>query len=1005
MQVEDKNTNLSSEDKEELVTKSDKAAFEVTSVRFEDRQVIREDLSQDSTVKEKYYGLLVCLRDIKLNRDLNNRAVYVDGQKQLTDVNGCLRWNHQIAIDHTSFKSCQVYEKTLKIGKNNIKIFRYAIDYINDVVTDLDRSQGCTVRGEQNQKMSVDSPFIMDDIQVEYGDELTDRLSDLRYRKYKAVFRSCIDLRHNTERSLKFQYLRLKVMNLENGDISYATNSVLRTNKRGCFVADVNLQYEQYRTSHWEKYRIDIEVLEGIDGRNSFTGMRTQGFVWLNPWEPRGEFSIGEFGREPSEKELKNKYAKFHLDGVMIIQIGNDTKKMQVNDYLGLTVAKTYQIVMNPYVDREHRFTKEQVTIRKLVSKGKFRLSMVVLAPKEGDMLLNKNTFHNFEFITGASKEVTVNNGVINEIMTIPFPMVDIPRLALRTMAVFKIEPVNDTGLRSTTVTGFFKARIPWIKTNVIQAPDLNLPSYIKDVYQYGFKGKNAGELLSKEEFDLGNIDSTCLEKNDGRKISESDCVKGVKEILLTGYDKKTRNYNTFVENMLGRLELQGGKHEKIIPKTLSPKKIYSNHLKKHIKNLHVLSKEQASDVHGIHFRRDDYDQVFKENMAIHGMSQNMINQMCRYGVLHRSEFKYEANTKGAQGLLQHCKSDPGKYFNVKSVRHVNRVRGVGDSYTNGFSVYFSEGQGVNFDKTDSINYNISRYFGVDMGTKVDLPFVDKISELPYINKIPRAKSALSALPNIGFKTGTTKSRNESISTRDGINFVENIGTDAGLAVEKFVVDLNADFERCSLIVSKDIPAFRKIGVKSLIHPIKYFMNLAFSQDAAKTDWFDDQYNWGMNFYICDEESKNERYTEAWYFIQSRVDSSVIRDFDGVTERKILKVVRGRKNYDEFKQALRGLKEQTLMMDNIGRSTPEDELISTWGHLVEGGLPKSQAKQFLVDHFEGSFPGTVEGHGSKKWAGRDDEIMIFDAFRKIKPMIEHKDIEGPEEKRWYEFFL
>lgn len=982
-QVEDKNSGMSNQDKKELNSKSNNDAFEIMPPRFEDVQIINEDNNQDSIIKEKYYGLRICLRDVKLNLNLSNRPVTVDGETQTADPDGCIRWNHTIPMDYQTFKSCKTFEKTIKIGRNKTKVFKYAIDFVNDRITDLERSAGCTVRGEDTKKMSMDSPLLLDDITAKYGDELTYRLSDIRWRKYSAEISSCLFLRNNTDKAIKFQFLRLKMTNLENGDFSYASNPALRTNRKGCFVADIKLQYEQYRTSHWEKYQIDIEVLDGIDGRNGFTGMRTTSHMFLNPWEPRGKFGIGEYGRAPIEKELKNKYAKFHLDGVMIIQIGNDTKNMEVNDYLGLTVAKTYQIVMNPYVDREHRYTKEQVPIRRLVSKGRFKLSMVVLAPKEGDMLLTKENYQDFEFITGASKEVVVNNGVINEIMTIPFPMVEAPRLALRTKVIFKIEPVNDTGLRSTTVTGFFKARIPWIKTNVIQAPDLNLPNYVERIYDFGFKNEQTGENLKAEDFNLENIEETCLKK--GKKEDVEDCLKGMKEILLTGYDEKTKGYNKYVKDMFSRLELQGA-HAKKVPKNLSGKQIYSNHLRKFIPDIKIINKSDAARDYGIHFSRDDYDKVFLENQSIDAMSKNMVKQMCRFGVLHRSEYKYAAKNDVFKFLVKDCNKNPMRYFDVKSTRHVNKVESIGDSYTNGLGIHFGENQGVAFDKSVSVSDNTSRYQGVDAGVKVDMPFV---SDIPIFG---------DNLPNVGWKAGTTISRNETIGTRDGLQKAESVGSDLGLAVEKFVVDLSVDFERCFMIISKDIPALKKGARNALKSPIDYL----FGSEEEKKALFKEKYNWDMKFYICDEESKIEEYTEAWYFIQAKMDSSMMRDHDGVTERKILKVIRGTKNYNELLQALKNLKATTLYTNNIGHNTPDDELITAWGHLVEGGLPKSEAKGFLVDHVEGAFPGTIEGDGAITWQDRDENKVNRDIFYKEPPTLEHKDIDEFEETRWYE---
>ncbi|MBT4790764.1 MAG: hypothetical protein HON90_04270, partial [Halobacteriovoraceae bacterium] len=84
----------------------------------------------------------------------------------------------------------------------------------------------------------------------------------------------------------------------------------------------------------------------------------------------------------------------------------------------------------------------------------------------------------------------------------------------------------------------------------------------------------------------------------------------------------------------------------------------------------------------------------------------------------------------------------------------------------------------------------------------------------------------------------------------------------------------------------------------------------------------------------------------------------------GVTERKLLKVLRGTDSYRFFREALRDSAEKSLLMDNIAYSTPEDVLIKSWSHLLGAKLSDEDAAKFLLENVEGSFPGTIEGNGS-----------------------------------------
>lgn len=950
MQVEDKNASLSNKEKESLTRGEKDNTIEVQGVNFETKTAIKENYSAEANVIGKYYTLKVCLKDNRKTKNMVNIPIYLDGKLSKIDGSGCMRWSHEIKYDFSEEGSCRIFSKEIKISNNKKKEFKYAIDYVNDTVTDLEKSEGCLAQQKNVEKGFVkEDPINLGDINLYYNDDQTKRKSDFRFKRFHTKIASCLKVA-KTGKSVRFAELRLKITNLETGEISYGKSPSLKTNEGGCFTTVFSSQYEQYLYSHWMSIDVEVSVLSG-----PLKGTKTNRIAYINPWEPsRGTFGIGEVGRVPQEREFQNKYAKFHLDGVMYIQIGNDTNNMQIDNYLGLTLAKTYQVVLNPYVDREHRYSPGEVPIRRLVSEGKFKLSMVVLAPKKGDMLIHKDNYENFEYITGAQKIVDVKNGVINEIMTIPFPINELPRLAVRTMSIFKIEPINDTGLRPTVVTGFFKARIPWIKTNVIQAHSLNLPNYVEQVWDEAFKDKENGQRIPKMDIDLSEIDSRCSKSF--KKDTEL-CMKGMKEILTTDFDENTIGYNKYVDSLFSRLKLQNNDHVKNNLSKISPKQIYVNYLKNKMPKIEVIDNEKAFEKYNLNIKSEDYDAILPENKSINGMTENMISEFCKLGSYSMKVDGKLRPEQDSKYYYNDCLKYPSNYFDIQVLRHVDKIENLGDSYTNGFG--FNLGERYNVSENDS-NYttdNRSDYIGIDTGNKIDIPF---ISDLPFIGKY---------IPNLGFKAGRTWQHNEGHTRGDGYQLSESIGTDKSLAVEKFVVNVHARFERCFLITSKSFEDQRERSRRLMGLPlIEPYKRPVFRKIEDYHKYYYPMSEFGIHKYICDKDTKLEKYTEAWYFMQARIDSSLGRDFDGPTERKILRSFRGGKSYFELRQALRDINERNLVMNNIAHGTPEDELIKSWGYLLEGsGLTKSEAAKYLVDHVEGSFPGTIEGGGADEY--------------------------------------
>ncbi len=897
--------------------------IQVVSLKIDSTKLNRgEENSDIENIESKIYTVKACLQDRNNLRNFKNRTLTVNEQDMVSDSNGCLFFKHEVDVEYNSKDRCQMYEYEVSSEGMFLKKIRYTIDYLDNQISNLETAVGCM---EKNTKASsiVEEPVRAGDIKVGWGGQISALRSDVRKLKHGTTVGMCLTATKTGVKVVNAP-IRLKATNKETGEVSYSDDPTLKTGIDGCFTTYFESHFEQYRNSHWMDVELEIEVLDGV-----LAGSIFHRDIYINPWESGNMYGIGEIGRKPPVRKFKNDYARLHLDGVMYIQIGNDTENLKVNDYLGLTLSKTYQVVLNPYVDREHVFGQNRDAINRLVPDGEFKLSMVVLAPKEGDMLITSENYKDFEYITGVEQTVEIKNGVINAVVNIPFKLVDLPRLALRTMSIFKLEPLEDTGLRSTIVTGFFKARIPWIKTNVLQSNELNIPD---------FASKNWGHVpkVNKEQrFTKDNMLSSCSEYY---KLSADECAEELKD-----YDEAKANYRTYVDGLFTRLSNET-KSSFNIP--IKPRTIFQNHLKKNIKNIQILSKTQFNNKFQAGLSKADFDAVFPAHKTSRQMPKWIIYRLCIFGTYGQNQIPTTFGFKSKDH--EDCLNNPQNYFGMEGFRHVNKVKRTSGFYSNGYVLNTNEYAGVNDTEYDSYSESIGRFMSYDASVKFP------------VDKLPLIGNFIGA----GFKTGFNRNWTNSSTESQGFTLVENIGTSKTIGVEKFVVNINAQFERCLLIQSKE-----HLDIEAAKRERDFARMFALSYDPNNWGELGTKYspsnNFNLNFYICDDQVVTQDFREAWYFMQSEIHTNIGRDYDG-QERKLLKVFRGVGNFFELRKKLRNVTQNKLIVDNVGLTTPDDTLVKNWGHLLDRSFSKSEAAKFIRENMDGAFPGTIQGQAAEK---------------------------------------
>jgi hypothetical protein len=345
-------------------------------------------------------------------------------------------------------------------------------------------------------------------------------------------------------------------------------------------------------------------------------------------------------------------------------------------------------------------------------------------------------------------------------------------------------------------------------------------------------------------------------------------------------------------------------------------------------------------------------------------MTPNMTEEFCKYGFNSKKEGDIKWHREN-RTMLKRCIKRPGDFFRVKPIRHVNKVKSIGQSHSNSYVLNTAGAYGVVKSEEDNHAVTTAWFIAGDFGGKT--------SSIPMLGKVPLVGEKLmkmggkmaNFLPGLGFKAGHSYNVSDSHSKRRGFNFSEKITSGQTLGIEQFVLDLNLEVERCVVVSSK-----RFFNTRLAAERADYISAnlIAIDQHSeAEYNYFYPQSDFDLELYICDTKPKAEMFTESWFFIKNNAGIPFAVDGDSPTERRLLKVIRGSQSYRELHRAIKKNSTMALETDNIAFNTPTDILIKTWGHLLDKRFSDEEAAKFLIQNVEGSFPGTIEGSGGQRF--------------------------------------
>lgn len=901
-------------------------ALQISSFRRVSAQaLVSSESGLNQEIQDIRFTLKACVKDPAGVRSLNSKNVTISGIKEVlsTDASGCITWSETTRLDYSDTVTCKEIVRTLSIPEEKTSVvLKYSLDPANQAFANMNTAgaKGCqNYSNSALTKNDLDSKLILDEVRLSIKAEATkQKRSDVKYQEYQMEFASCVYAKRTNSP------LRDRLVNLtfNNPEIKETKNVQVRTNHKGCFKYRLKSKYEQHNYSHWMNSSMTAMVEEGpLKGQSITTGLL------LNPWD--GDLVDARFGK--AEENPVKEMNKFQIDGVMYILIGNNVDNFTVNKHLNLTIAKTYQIVLNPRIDRGHRFNTPR--FQKL-EQGKFKLKFMLLAPNHAEMEIDEGNFEDFTFITGAEKEVEVINGTINTLIDLPIKVADLPRLALRTVSIFKLEPIEeDIGLRSRVVTGFFKAKIPWIKTNVMSNEALNTNE--KDSKKSRYTPESHKSTTTK--VNTGILDG----KIDAGDFFDVESMAGVEK---SKDDVRKTQFKNYVEYLFENLNYLTDKRAFASRFAPSSMEIYVSQQAQLNKNFTPLPIKEAEGIlkttnlenRIIHIAKQ-LTKTKKLNLLSSGKSSIEINafkrQLCTLalGEKNTTEPGVFMGRRETSDFIN-CVKNPLSYMGIEVKRHAVEIEKVLPKYSNGFN--FSVGSRFSIYKGQSEAEYTSIRSGIDAAVKI--PFGEFFG--------------------LGIRLFDV-SKGINYNDYENQSFGDDVAESKSIGVEKFVVDVTATYNHCLMLKS--------VGYKNARTRSRGSMYGA-SHTPRKIKSFG-----GKDFYICSRPVK-DKIEESWYYLQSFTSgTSYFRDAFGPTEIKLIKVIRGYKNYLKFRDVLRDESKHLLYVDSTGIETPDNKIYRNWKHLVDethiganDGETEEEMKgeyvNLIIDNVEGSLPGTIE---------------------------------------------
>ena len=322
--------------------------------------------------------------------------------------------------------------------------------------------------------------FEIDSIRAEYGALMGEHYNKSSDKTLRAKLRLQLVSPFNEEVIKKTRFL--VTVRDHNGNADNAEERMAFIDSKGVLESYALVHYNAYNCSQWFPYTIQIEAIDG-----QIEGLKKERTIYLNPWN-KSNFFYDANRQHPPETDCT--MPRIHVSEIEYSNEELDRDNFHLDTYLNLSIRKFYNIHFKPLL--KVTTSHQQETPPSPVTYGDFTLRLDLYTPKKEQVDYQNPDLNNFTYITSAEKEVTVEEGVINENMGMPFTIDETVVLSYKNIVAITLTPKNEPYLQPTTRFFPFYAQDVNKRASTLPLPDYHLRPRSQKILEYirrtGFK-------------------------------------------------------------------------------------------------------------------------------------------------------------------------------------------------------------------------------------------------------------------------------------------------------------------------------------------------------------------------------------------------------------------------------------------------------------------------------------------------------------------------------------
>lgn len=398
----------------------------------------QENLHQ---VSHRKVVVKACFVDAVTTSKLSGANFVIDADTVISDIEGCLFWSHLVAIPTNGSLNFPVFSKIVSLPNSQLSTeVKYQINPYDSKLINLKHSDGSQIAATKDDGASS---YSIEKLNGSFAGFVSENGSSLRNQKFITNLDFCISSRSSLvdTKNLAGKKVNILIKNSNKVDI-HSKSYIVDT--QACLQISYNDSADMLGANSWKNRK--LVVLIGNDS--------IERDYAINPIERKGEF-FWDLRRGAAPSIATQEKPRLVVDKMRYTFIGNEDDGFNVNEFLEMSLVKSYQLEIEPKISYGHEFQGD--TGPRTIYNGDFNLEFVLLAPKNGDMEITAQNLSAFEVLSKYKVKTHLKDGKISTNLKLPLLFTDLPKAVTRTLAIIRLSSIENPEL-SSVVTGPFHA-------------------------------------------------------------------------------------------------------------------------------------------------------------------------------------------------------------------------------------------------------------------------------------------------------------------------------------------------------------------------------------------------------------------------------------------------------------------------------------------------------------------------------------------------------------------